>query len=95
LVAELDGRIVGASNNGVIDGTGWVFELGVLPEHQGRGIGKALLRRSLKVLADRGVRTGRLGVDAENPTGAVELYRSVGMVPIREQRLFEKHVESD
>jgi mycothiol synthase len=95
LVAELDGRIVGASNNGVIDGIGWVYELGVEPEHQGRGIGRALLRRSLTMLADRGVRAGRLGVDTENATGAVELYRSIGMEPVTERRLFEKRIESD
>ncbi len=46
LLAEVDGTIVGYSNNGVIDGVGYVFELGVLPEMQGRGIGRALLRHS-------------------------------------------------
>jgi mycothiol synthase len=95
LVAELEGEIVGAANNGVIEGTGWVFELGVFPERQGRGIGKALLRRSLAMFADRGLRIGRLGVDTENATGAVELYRSVGMVPIREERVFEKRLKAD
>ena len=95
LVAELEGEIVGASNNGVIDGTGHVFELGVLPESQGRGIGRALLRHSLAMFAARGIRIGRLGVDTENVTGAFELYRSVGMVPYREHRVFEKRIEAD
>ena len=95
LVAELEGEIVGASNNGVIEGTGHVFELGVLPESQGRGIGRALLRHSLAMFAARGIRIGRLGVDTENVTGAFELYRSVGMVPYREHRVFEKHLEAD
>ncbi len=95
LVAELDGQIVGASNNGVIEGKGWVYELGVLPERQRRGIGRALLRHSFALLAARSVRVGRLGVDTENATGAVELYRSVGMTPYREQRVFEKRIESD
>ncbi|MGZ5297999.1 MAG: N-acetyltransferase family protein [Actinomycetota bacterium] len=95
LVAELDGTIVGVSNNGVIDGTGHVYELGVVPERQGRGIGRALLRHSLAMFAARGIRTGRLGVDTRNVTGAAELYRSVGMVPVREQRVFEKRLEVD
>ena len=94
LVAELDGTIVGYSNNGVIDGTGYVFELAVAPQHQGRGIGRALLKHSFASFAARGNRTGRLGVDTENVTGAHELYRSVGMVPVREQRVFEKRIES-
>jgi mycothiol synthase len=93
-VAELEGEIVGATNNGVIDGTGWVFELGVLPERQGKGIGKALLRHSFAMFADRGIRVGRLGVDTENATGAVELYRSIGMTPVREERVFEKRFKS-
>ncbi len=37
LVAEVDGKIVGYSNNGVIDGTGYVFELGVAPAAPGTG----------------------------------------------------------
>jgi mycothiol synthase len=95
LVAELDGEIVGASNNGVIDGIAHVYELGVLPEYQGRGIGRALLRHSFAIFAARGLRTGRLGVDTENVTGAAELYRSIGMEPVREHHVFEKHVEAD
>jgi mycothiol synthase len=94
LVAEMNGRIVGASNNGVIDGKGYVFELGVLPELQGRGIGKALLRHSLAMFAAMGITAGRLGVDSENVTGAVELYRSVGMEPSKEHRVVEKRIQS-
>ena len=41
-VTEADGQIVGASINGVIDGTAWVYELGVRHAWQGRGIGRAL-----------------------------------------------------
>ena len=94
LVAERDGTIVGYSNNGVIDGTGYVFELGVDPQHQGQGIGRALLRRSFASFAARGIRTGRLGVDTQNVTGAHELYRSVGMKPVREHVVVEKRIQS-
>ena len=94
-VAELGGEIVGFSNNGVIEGTGYVYELGVVPEKQGRGIGRALLRHSFAMFAARGIRKGRLGVDTENVTGAAELYRSVGMVPVREHLVFEKRLEAD
>lgn len=94
LVAELEGEIVGLSNNGVIDGTGYVFELAVHPERQGRGIGRALLRHALAMFAARGIRNGRLGVDTENVTGAFELYQSVGMETAREHRVFEKFIEA-
>ena len=94
-VAEARGQIVGASINGVIDGTGWVYELGVRQAWQGRGIGRALLRHTFAMFAADGVRVGRLGVDTENSTGALELYRSVGMRPVREWRVFEKRIEAD
>jgi mycothiol synthase len=95
LLAEIDGTIVGFSNNGVIDGVGYVFELGVLPEMQGRGIGRALLRHSFAMLAGRGIAKGRLGVDTQNVTGAVELYRSIGMTPVSEHRVVEKLIAAD
>jgi mycothiol synthase len=95
LLAEVEGQIVGASNNGVIDGVGYVFELGVLPEMQGRGIGRALLRHSFAMLAARGIPKGRLGVDTQNATGAVELYRSVGLSPVSEHRVVEKLIAAD
>lgn len=86
LVAELNGTIVGASEQFLPPGerTGWVGDLGVRPEFQGRGIGRALLRHALADLASRGLRFGQLNVDAQNETGAVELYRSVGMRVVRE-----------
>jgi mycothiol synthase len=95
LLAEIDGTIVGFSNNGVIDEVGYVFELGVLPEMQGRGIGRALLRHSFAMLAGRGIAKGRLGVDTQNVTGAVELYRSIGMTPVSEHRVVEKLIAAD
>ena len=94
-VAEADGQIVGASINGVIDGTGWVYELGVRQAWQGQGIGRALLRHTFAMFAANGVRVARLGVDTENATGALELYRSVGMRPVREWCVFEKSIARD
>ena len=94
-VAEIDGRIVGASINGVIDGTGWIYELGVRNAWQGRGIGRALLRHSFERFARDGINVARLGVDTENVTGALELYRSVGMRSVREWRVFEKSIARD
>ena len=91
-VAEVDGQIVGASVNSVIDGTGWIYEIGVREGWRGRGIGKALVRHSFTRFARDGIRVARLGVDAENESGALEMYRSVGMRPVREWRVFEKSI---
>jgi mycothiol synthase len=77
---------VGASYRIVIEdgGVGWIGDLGVRPALQRRGIGKALLRRALADLSLRGFRLAQLNVDAQNETGAVQLYRSVGMTVHRE-----------
>jgi ribosomal protein S18 acetylase RimI-like enzyme len=43
-----------------------------------RGVATALIGRNLRLLAERGMTEAALGVDTENPTGALALYRSVG-----------------
>jgi mycothiol synthase len=70
---------VGTLTASIANGIGWVDYLGVLARARGRGVGAALLRRAFATLADRGVRTVRLNVDAENATGATALYERVGM----------------
>jgi mycothiol synthase len=95
LVAVIDDRIVGASHQFVFDDArvGWVGDLGVRPELQGRGIGKALLRHALADLSVRGMRLAQLNVDSQNGSGAVELYRSIGMAVYRDWLDLAKTVE--
>jgi ribosomal protein S18 acetylase RimI-like enzyme len=47
---------------------------------RGRGLARALIMRSLPLLAERGMDTAALGVDADNPSGALGLYESCGFV---------------
>ena len=47
---------------------------------RGRGLARALISRSLVKLRERGMTSAVLGVDADNPTGALGLYESVGFV---------------
>ena len=56
-----------------------IAELGVRRPWRGRGIGTALLRHSFADIARRGGCEVTLWVDSENATGAVGLYRRVGM----------------
>lgn len=62
---------------------GWVGTLGVGRAWRRRGLGEALLRTAFHGLHTRGLRRIGLGVDAENPTGALRLYERIGMQPIR------------
>jgi ribosomal protein S18 acetylase RimI-like enzyme len=58
---------------------GYVATLGVLREHRGRGIAKFLLRDAFHRDAGLGFNGTSLHCDATNPTGATQLYESVGM----------------
>ncbi|MDP1819685.1 MAG: GNAT family N-acetyltransferase [Acidimicrobiales bacterium] len=63
----------------------WIHTLGTRPAWRGRGIARWLLTRTLGAVADAddGFEQTILGVDAENPTGALCLYRSLGFVDVR------------
>ena len=88
-LAEVDAAVVGLVVALSFEGEGTVAILGVVPAWRGRGIAKALLRRAFAELAQRGHREVRLGVDAQNPTGAVALYESVGMTPYRAYDIYD------
>jgi mycothiol synthase len=62
------------------DGAGEVYVLGIAPAAQGLGLGKALLVRGLRHLAERGCREVLLYVDGDN-TAALRLYERAGFVP--------------
>jgi mycothiol synthase len=60
---------------------GWLEHVSVRKRWRGRGIAKALIASSLHAHRDRGVEFAALGVDGENPTGALALYESLGFRP--------------
>lgn len=45
---------------------------------RGQGIAKALIAKSLEKLKESGMNEAALGVDAENPSGALNLYKKLG-----------------
>jgi hypothetical protein len=63
---------------GVVDGSvGAIQNVGVVPEHRGQGLGRALLIKSLIGFRSAAVQRVFLEATAEN-AGAINLYRSVG-----------------
>jgi ribosomal protein S18 acetylase RimI-like enzyme len=62
---------------------GWIERLGTVRSHRRRGVASALVAGAMAVFAGRGLEAAMLGVDAENQTGAVGLYRRLGFVPDR------------
>ncbi|WP_190034411.1 mycothiol synthase [Streptomyces fructofermentans] len=61
------------------EGLGEVYVVGVRPGAQGGGLGKALTTIGLRYLAERGVPTAMLYVDADNKA-AVTVYERLGFV---------------
>jgi ribosomal protein S18 acetylase RimI-like enzyme len=57
--------------------TGHITQICVAPSQRGKGVGYALLRRSMLALAAHGCRTVGLTVTAKN-TGAIHLYEQMG-----------------
>lgn len=64
-------------------GDGYVSILGVRKQFRGRGLARLLLQRAFVHYRDIGRAGTLLGVDADNTTGAVRLYESVGMTATR------------
>jgi mycothiol synthase len=56
----------------------YIGQVGTRRPYRGRGAANALLLRTLAAAADEGYRTASLGVDADNPTGALGLYERLG-----------------
>jgi ribosomal protein S18 acetylase RimI-like enzyme len=83
VVAEHEDLIVGfalGSNRYASEAQGYVSSLGVLREHRGLGLARALLDSRFADDAGRGFRATLLHVDTESATGATRLYESAGMV---------------
>jgi mycothiol synthase len=57
---------------------GYTDELAVARSHRGRGIASALLQDSMRRFTASGMDAAALGVDADNPSGALALYESLG-----------------
>lgn len=57
---------------------GWLRSVFVRRPWRRRGVGRAVVLRSLQVFRDHGMTSAGLGVDADNPTGALGLYTGTG-----------------
>ena len=69
---------------------GHVETISVRRPWRGKGIAKALIARSLKLLKSRGMTEAALGVDAENPSGALQLYQKMGFEIVKKGGIYRK-----
>lgn len=68
---------------------GWIGILGTRRGYRKQGLGRAMLLAGLHRLKADGVAYARLNVDAENPSGALQLYESVGFSVIHSWQNYE------
>ena len=82
LIAETDGRVVGAVWVRIMDDYGHIddetpsFALSLLPEYRGQGIGTVLMKEMLSLLREKGYRRASLAVQKANY--ALKLYLKAG-----------------
>jgi len=74
-----DDTIVAIGAGKVMGDSGWIPNVGVLPEYRRRGLAKRMLRELFGRYWDKGITRIDLGVDAENRHSAVDLYLGAGM----------------
>jgi len=88
LVAETDGKIVGAVWVRIMDDYGHVddetpsFAISLYKDYRGNGIGTELMRKMLDVLRESGYRKASLAVQKANH--AVKMYKKVGFEVVGE-----------
>ncbi|MEU5087511.1 mycothiol synthase [Streptomyces sp. NPDC021356] len=92
-LAEREGRLAGFHWTKVHaeEGLGEVYVLGVRPGAQGGGLGKALTVTGLRHLAERGLPTAMLYVDADNKA-AVSVYERLGFTTYETDLMYRTEV---
>jgi mycothiol synthase len=73
---------------------GWLEHVSVRRPWRGRGVAKALCSASFRVLRSRGMDEAWLGVDGENPTGALQLYEGLGFSVSRRWAAYGRPLEA-
>jgi mycothiol synthase len=93
VVAGVVNTIYRAENESLDRKRGWLDSVFTRRAWRKRGIASGLIARSLHVLAGRGVEVAALGVDADNPSGALRLYEAFGFAVTERGSAWRKPLE--
>ena len=74
---------------------GYTEDISTARDWRRRGVARALIAASLHELTARGMEEAALSVHTENPTGAFQLYESMGYQVVRMFKDFHKPMEPD
>jgi ribosomal protein S18 acetylase RimI-like enzyme len=92
VAGQVRGFINEDANRALGRARGWVENISVRGPWRHRGLARALMNETFKVLRARGMTEGALGVDATNPTGALRVYESMGFVPVNRSTTYRKRI---
>lgn len=73
---------------------GYTETISVLPPWRRQGVARALLTQSILMFQEMGMDETCLGVDTENPNGALQLYQSVGYTEIQRYVSYRKPLDA-
>jgi mycothiol synthase len=71
---------------------GYTEHISVRRPWRRRGVARALIAASLAALHELGMAEAGLGVDTNNPSGALQLYMSMGFEPVHRSTIFHKRI---
>jgi len=72
---------------------GWLDRISVRRPWRHRGIATSLILAASAALRERGISEAALGVDADNPSGALGLYESLGFAVVQRATTWRKDIE--
>jgi mycothiol synthase len=84
------GYIVAAENEQFHRLRGWTENICVRRPYRKQGVASALIAENLRELKARGMTEAALGVDTENPTGALGVYEAMGFRPVQREAVYRK-----
>lgn len=84
-----------AENEAFARRQGWLETVFVRRRWRRRGLGAAIVARALVRLREAGMNEAMLGVDSDNPTGALGLYERAGFVVDRRAAAYRKPMEAE
>ena len=93
LVGEIDGAIVATAMAGYDGHRGWINYLGVDPDRQNQGLGRAMMAEAERLLRAAGCPKINLQVRSSN-SQAIEFYRQIGFA-VDDVVSMGKRLESD
>lgn len=69
---------------------GWTENICVRRPWRKMGVARALMAENMRELKTRGMESAALGVDTDNPTGALRVYESMGFRPLQRDTVYQK-----